>query len=390
MKIAIIYDVIYPYVKGGAEKRIFEISRRLAARGHEVHLFGMKFWAGDSVFVSNGVTLHGVCRGQRLYFNSRRTISEALIFGLALFPPLIKNRFDLIDCQQFPYFSCFTARFVSLIRRTPLLITWIEVWGESWYDYLGVMGAFGKAMERTLASFRVPTITISPATADRFGTVFHKMAPPVIMLGVDIQHIERISPSPESTDVIFVGRLIKEKHADLLIKAFKLVTLDHPEVRLTIIGDGPEKDDLNILIQNSSLENQVTMHGFFENNDDVIARLKSSAVFVLPSTREGFGLAALEALACGIPVVTIDHPSNAIRNLISDSNGYLSSFSSDDLSKKIQLALDNHEKMRASCIASAVPYDWDTIVSQLEHMYFSLQFGEGFRGDGKGKPGINQ
>jgi len=46
MKIAYIYDAVYPWVKGGAEKRIYEISKRFVERGHEVHLFGLK-WKGE-------------------------------------------------------------------------------------------------------------------------------------------------------------------------------------------------------------------------------------------------------------------------------------------------------------------------------------------------------
>jgi len=52
MKIAFVYDVIYPYVKGGVEKRVWELAVRLSCRGHEVHIFGMKFWQGDDVLVS--------------------------------------------------------------------------------------------------------------------------------------------------------------------------------------------------------------------------------------------------------------------------------------------------------------------------------------------------
>ena len=47
MKIAFVYDAIYPYVKGGVEKRVWELAVRLSRRGHEVHLFGMKFWDGE-------------------------------------------------------------------------------------------------------------------------------------------------------------------------------------------------------------------------------------------------------------------------------------------------------------------------------------------------------
>ena len=46
MRIAFVYDAVYPYVLGGGEKRVWEIARRMVARGHEVHLFGMQFWEG--------------------------------------------------------------------------------------------------------------------------------------------------------------------------------------------------------------------------------------------------------------------------------------------------------------------------------------------------------
>ncbi len=47
LKIAIVSDVVYPYSKGGGEKRIYEISKRLAERGHEVTIYCMKWWKGD-------------------------------------------------------------------------------------------------------------------------------------------------------------------------------------------------------------------------------------------------------------------------------------------------------------------------------------------------------
>jgi hypothetical protein len=59
MKIAVVYDVIYPYVKGGVEKRVWDLAVRLACRGHEVHLYGMKFWDGEDIINHEGVFLHG-------------------------------------------------------------------------------------------------------------------------------------------------------------------------------------------------------------------------------------------------------------------------------------------------------------------------------------------
>ena len=67
------------------------------------------------------------------------------------FHPFFKERFDIIDCQQFPYFSCFSVKFVSIVKKIPLVITWHEVWGDYWYEYLGWKGFVGKTTERLVA-----------------------------------------------------------------------------------------------------------------------------------------------------------------------------------------------------------------------------------------------
>jgi len=372
MKIAIISDVIYPYVKGGVEKRVWELAVRLSRRGHDVHLYGMKFWEGNDIINREGIVLHGVCPATHLYSHGRRTIGEALIFGAALLPHLLRQRFDIIDCQQFPYFSAISSRIASLIRRTPLVITWIEVWGDYWYDYLGALGMFGKGIERIIASFHVPSIAISARTASRFRTVFRKDAPCVFLIGIDIPQILRVQPSPEHSNLLFIGRLIREKNADLVIRAFKLSIEDNPCLRLSIIGNGPEREALAALIRDLSLENRVVIHDFFERHDEVIARMKSSEVFVLPSTREGFGITALEALACGLPVVTVDHPANAIRDLITEKTGFICTLSAKDLADKIHSAIENHAEMKAACIASAQSFDWDCITADVEEYYRSI------------------
>ena len=149
MKIAFVYDAIYPYVKGGVEKRIWELAVRLSRKGHEVHLFGMKFWAGDDLLIREGVYLHGVSPAQKLYAGGRRSIWQPLWFSICLTVPLMREKCDIIDCQQFPYFSCISAGFVSRIRKIPLTITWIEVWGDYWYEYIGKMGFLGKLIEQS-------------------------------------------------------------------------------------------------------------------------------------------------------------------------------------------------------------------------------------------------
>ena len=372
MKIAIIYDVIYPFVKGGVEKRVWELATRLTSRGHEVHLFGMKFWEGEDILIREGVFLHGVCPAQKLYVSGRRTLWQALYFSIRLISPLQKESFDIIDCQQFPYLSCFSAKLFSKLKKIPLVITWHEVWGDYWYDYLGWKGFFGKTIERLVARLTSENVVVSKTTAENLKNLGFRHEINIIPNGIDLTRIKSITPSSESWDIIFVGRLIREKHADLVIHAVNLFQCKNPDIHALLIGEGPEYNTLKNLINDKKIDSPVHISGFYRDHDDLIAQLKSSKVFVLPSTREGFGITALEALACGLPVVTVDHPANAIRDLITEKNGFLCSLSAQDLTEKIGLALRHHLIMREACIMSAESFDWDRITSDIESYYQSV------------------
>jgi glycosyltransferase involved in cell wall biosynthesis len=379
MKIAFVYDVIYPYVKGGVEKRVWELAVRLSSRGHDVHLFGMKFWDGEDILFREGIRLHGICPAHNLYTGGRRSLWEPFSFSIHLMVPLLREKFDIIDCQQFPYFSCISTGFVSRVKKIPLTITWIEVWGDYWYEYLGMKGFLGKLTERSIAGILCPTISISLFTSKRFEMIYHKPINSVIPIGIDTGKINAISPSPEQSDIIFVGRLIKEKNADLLVNAVAWALPEYPELRVLIIGEGPEEKKIRIVIKQKNLENIVQIHSFYDSHDDLIARLKASKIFVLPSIREGFGISALEALACGLPVVTVNHPANAIRDLINEDNGFLCSLSAKDLADTICLALRRHKEMRNSCILSAESFDWEHITSDIEAFYQSVIAGYALR-----------
>jgi glycosyltransferase involved in cell wall biosynthesis len=372
MKIAFVYDVIYPYVKGGVEKRIHELAVRLSARGHDVHVIGMKYWDGPDSVEQDGVVLHGVCPPQPLYADGRRTLSEALYFSARLIPFLAREKFDVIDCQQFPFFPCFPVKLASVARGTPFVISWHEVWGDYWYEYLGWRGSFGKMTERLAARLTPAQIAVSATTAERLRRLGPRNEPVIIPNGIDPGSVRSIPLSPLSSDLIFVGRLIREKHVDVLVRAFSILLADSPDRTLLIIGDGPEAEGIRSLIRNLGIEDRILLKPFLDSHHEVIAMMKSSHVCVIPSRREGFGIAALEALACGLPVVTVDHPDNAIRELITEETGFLSSLSIDDLADTIRTALSRYPSMKTACMVSAEAYDWDRIVDRVENYYQSL------------------
>lgn len=328
MKIAFVYDAVYPWVKGGAEIRIYELGKRLSSQGHDVHLFGIKWWEGEDVIRHEGMTLHGVCQARELYVDGRRSIPEALVFAAKLFPPLMKEKFDLIDVSVFPYFSCFTVKAVSVLKKTPAVFTWHEAWGDYWYEYLGkTKGLLGLLIEKAVARISKNDIAVSDWTKDRLEALKgtnSKIA--VLPNGVDLKLISEIKPAGKGSsdaqggkiyDVIFAGRLIKEKNVDVLIKAISLLKKDFPEICCCIVGDGPERKALEKLTRELGVRENVIFEGFQEYRA-LIGKIKASKVLVLPSSREGFGMVVIEAFACGVPVVTVREKYNAAQGLVED------------------------------------------------------------------------
>jgi len=373
MKLAFIYDVIYPYVVGGAQQRIWEISRRLAQRGHEVHLFGMKYWDGEEVIVKGGVYLHGICKPQELYVEGRRSITEAIYFARKLVKPLLREDFDIIDCSNFPYFPCFPAKLHALIRKSNLITTWYEVWDDYWYEYLGRKGVFGRWIERIVARLSRNVIAISERTKRELISIGAGGNIQIVPGGVDIEQISMVAPASSESDVIFAGRLIKEKNVDFLIKSIALVRRTIPDLICFIIGDGPERANLEKLTYDLGLEGNIRFLGFLDHSEDVFSYMKSSGVFVLPSTREGFGIVVVEANACGLPVVTVSHRRNAAADLIVDNeNGFLCKLSEEDMAQKITIALERKQDMTKDCQEHSRKYDWDRITNMAEAVHNSV------------------
>lgn len=379
MKIAFVYDAVYPWIKGGAEKRIYEIGTRLAAGGDEVHLFGIKWWDGEDVIEYNGMVLHGVCAAQELYVNGRRSISEALVFSLKLVRHMFREKFDVIDVSVFPYFSCFGVKCVSLLRRTPVVFTWHEVWGNYWYEYLGKIGLFGKMVERLVVKLSSNVVAVSSMTKrdlEGLGMDIQKVY--IVSNGVNLDEIAGIEPLEDVCDILFAGRLIKEKNVDVLLEAVGLVREYIPDVMCCVIGDGPERERLVELAHaRGLLDNGNGNVRFLEFLEywDVIARMKSSKVLVLPSSREGFGMVVVEAFACGVPVVTVDAAHNAAAELVDGTCGSVVELDAPAVAGAVLALLGDagyHEKMASGAKERAQGYGWDGIVAELRMVYEGL------------------
>lgn len=147
---------------------------------------------------------------------------------------------------------------------------------------------------------------------DRFRVIFNPVVTPeMIEKGRDpVDH-----PWFELGVPVFVaaGRLRPQKDFPMLIEAFRRVR-DSKDARLIILGEGPDRGDLEALIARLDLRDSVELHGFTDNPYAFFSR---SAAFVLSSRWEGLPTVLIEALSCGAPVIATDCPSGP-REILAD------------------------------------------------------------------------
>jgi glycosyltransferase involved in cell wall biosynthesis len=163
---------------------------------------------------------------------------------------------------------------------------------------------------------------------------------------------------------------LEYKNVELLLRGIRKLKQGNKKINCVVVGDGPDKARLENICKMINLEEDVKFTGFVEDIGDVYKLIKSSKVFVLPSTREGFGLVVLEANACGVPVVTINHEDNAARFLIEEGkNGFVCEFNEDDVAAGILRALEKNGEMRQEYLNFVKKFDWDVVVRKLEGVY---------------------
>jgi len=369
--IAIVADAIFPFHIGGKETALFEFGKHMVARGHRVDVYTMHWWPEPGPVEHGGMTYYPLMRQRPLYTSAgRRSNIQALTFGLATLK-LVSCPAHVYLVDSIPFLPLLTARAVAAVRRTRLATLWHEYWGpEYWKSYASPLTAVsGATLERLAAKCPDKVLVTSAHTRDRLAPLVREDRLAVVPLGIDLAAIDAADPSSERCDVIYAGRLLENKRVDLLIRAIHLLRTEHPGIFCVIVGSGPEKDRLEDLVHDLDLEDNVSIQPFFPSITSLFSLVKSSSVFVLPSVREGFGLVALEANACGTPVITADHPDNLARHLITQGeNGLLSSPNSTDLAAKIEHVLGGQSNFLSAkeLRERAAAHDWAEVAEQFE------------------------
>jgi glycosyltransferase involved in cell wall biosynthesis len=369
-KVAIVSDAVYPFNKGGKEKRIHDIVARLALKGSDVTIYCMKWWAGENTFIKDGVKFHAISPYYPLYAGSRRSIKEATFFALHCFK-LLREDFDIIEVDHMPHLVLFTMKLVCLVKRKRMVVVWHEVVGlDYWKQYMGIAGNVAFMIEKISVTLPDVIISVSHHTTKALkSTLKAKKRIITIPNGLDFESILKIPPARSGADIIFAGRLLAHKNVDVLLDAINILKQRAPRVSALIIGNGSERDKLEGLAVKLGIQSNVSFRDFFEDHDDLYRVMKASKVFVLPSTREGFGIVVPEANACGLPVVTVNCDLNGAKELIiNDENGIITALDPLQIAAAIEDLLTT-KKDPAIYRKYAKEYDWKNIVARVEQVY---------------------
>lgn len=176
-------------------------------------------------------------------------------------------------------------------------------------------------------------------------------------------------------NLLFVGRLVPYKGADIVIEAVsQLSKLNREKIWLTIVGDGSEKDNLNRQVQDLGISNIVSFAGWV-GQKETLGFYRKADIFCFPSIREFGGAVVLEAMACGLPCIVADN--GGIAEYVTEETGFKivpvsREKLTQELAHKIQILVDNEElrkRMSAKASERAQGFAWEQKAIEINKIY---------------------
>jgi glycosyltransferase involved in cell wall biosynthesis len=321
MRICLVYDCLFPFTVGGAERWYRNLGQRLAADGHDVTYLTLRQWDRGVDPAVPGVRVLAVGPRLALYSNGRRRIVPPLLFGLGVLWHLLRHgrRYAVVHTASFPYFSLLAAGVLRRARGYRLVVDWHEVWSaDYWREYLGDRtGTIGELVQHLCVHLEQHAFCFSRLHADRLRASGLR-GEVTVLEGEFTPHVPSPGkPRPAEPVVVFAGRHIPEKRAPAVVGAVVEAGRCIPGLRGIIFGDGPERPDVLEAIRQARAAATISAPGFVAA-EEVDTTIGEALCMLLPSRREGYGMIVVEAASQGVPSIVVSGPDNAATELIAE------------------------------------------------------------------------
>jgi glycosyltransferase involved in cell wall biosynthesis len=344
-------DITHP-LSGGAEVHLHETYSRIAAMGHNVTLFCSLYEGAKPNDEINGIKV--IREGGRFLFN--------YVVMKKYFTTFRNQKFDLIvdDLNKIPFY---TPAYV----REPILGEVHHLLGTSVFkETIVPLASYVYLAERAALPLykKIHFMVHSPSTYKEFLSLgFDPDKVHHVHYGVnhDLFRQTGVEKSPIPL-VGALGRLKKYKSFDHLIEAFVIVKKEIPNAKLVIVGDGDDKPRLVELTKQLDLSESVTFTGFV-SEEEKVDWLNRMHVAVNTSAKEGWGLTATEANACG--TTTVSSNVQGLRDaVIDEETGVLYEYGNrEKLAEKIILLLRDanlRARLQNNALQHSKEFDWQT------------------------------
>jgi len=295
LKIAMLFSSD-PSQAGGVQEHVFYLTKELAKLGHKIDIFGPE----KNIIPFNNY--HPIAKAVRLPIpngnwgnitvnnDEKHEVSETIENG----------KFDLIHIHE-PYIP-FVGWDVYKNTSATKITTFHTAWNND--SIINVINPFLTLFKESFSKYFKAAIFVSKIGKKRWQYLCEKnVIKKIIYNAVDNVAFAPIKKSENKIiNLLFVGRLVNRKGPLYLLKAIKKIVVADQNIKLVIIGDGPEKQNAEKYVKENNLSKYVEFTGEIFGKKRIIYYQKAD-IFCAPYIDEAFGITILEALACGIPVV---------------------------------------------------------------------------------------
>ena len=338
---------------GGAEKYLVEVVRRWVDAGHEVTVFGPQAPAHSQVAPANSQDTMGY---RYLGVGSRLTVFQTARRYLRANAQLYDRVLETVSTKPFAAHRMVGAKAVALYHQTAE-----EVWNLEFSQPIALLGRHLLEPMWVHRMRHAQVVANSPSTAaalGRFGVTCSSIVPPGCDFPADAR--SRTAPSPKP-QLLWVGRLVRAKRPEDAVAAVAHIRTRFPSAHLDLVGGGYLRPHLA-----DALAAGVTVHGHLP--DAQKHRLFQCAdLLLLPGTREGWGIVAMEAAAYGVPTVAYDIPG--LRDSVIDGiTGILVEPHSEALAAAAIAVLSDHglwRELSEQARERARRFSWDRTATEL-------------------------
>jgi glycosyltransferase involved in cell wall biosynthesis len=339
---------------GGAERVCVTLANEWAARGHEVHIVTLNLDNDiNTCNLSDGINVHslGVSRLRYSFLPVFKYIRKykpkfMLIFG---------NEMAIIIQKLKDLHLVSVKLVVRVLNNVNISLAKEDNISPVVENYLKSAQKNLKKMDHIVAQCEdmgIQLINRGLVAEDKLSVIYN----PVSDIVIEKTEKEREavmaaeSEAEGKKEVVFIGRIDPQKNVADLIDAFALVKKDVPESLLRIVGDGVLKDDCENKVNKLGLKEDVIFDGIRTDMEKVYA---SASVIALSSEYEGMPNCLIEAIGCGVPIVSYDCPIGPAEIVEDGVNGWLVPFSDKKaLAESIKNALNkdwDKDKIKSSC-----------------------------------------